>query len=81
MPTTVRKPDGARRAKNPQPLHAAQIPDALLTLTSVLALTGLGKTSVWAKAATGELKPIRMGKRCTRWRAADVTAFLQAQGK
>jgi prophage regulatory protein len=69
-----------RRKRSPQPLHAAEIPDALLKLSTVLALTGLGKTSVYAKAATGELTPIRMGKRCTRWRAGQVRQFLQAQG-
>jgi hypothetical protein len=33
----------------------------------------------------GSKKPgqvtIRRGNRCTRWRSADVTAWLQAQGK
>ena len=67
--------------RNVQPLHAAENPDALLKLSTVLALTGLGKTSVYARAATGELTPIRMGKRCTRWRAGQVQQFLQAQGK
>lgn len=64
-----------------QPLHALQIADALLRLSTVKALTGLGKTSIYARAATGELTPIRIGKRCTRWKASDVTAWLQAQGK
>ena len=69
------------RKRSPQPLHAAEIPDALLKLSTVVALTGLGKTSVYAKALTGELTPIRLGKRCTRWRARQVQQFLQAQGK
>lgn len=69
------------RHRSPQPLQAAQIADALLKLATVQALTGLGKTSIYAKAATGELTPIRMGKRCTRWRSAEVLRFLQAQGK
>lgn len=79
--TVPTQTDGARRATTLQPLHAAQIADALLRLPTVQALTGLSKTSIYAKAAAGELTPIRMGKRCTRWRAADVLAFLQAQGK
>ena len=69
------------RKRQSQPLHAAQIADALLKLATVQALTGLGKTTIYAKAATGELTPIRMGKRCTRWRAGQVQQFLQAQGK
>jgi prophage regulatory protein len=64
-----------------QPLHAAQISEALLKLATVQALTGRGKTSIYARAATGELTPIRMGRRCTRWRAGQVQQFLQAQGK
>lgn len=81
MPATVPMPPGARRESNPQPLHAAQIADALLRLATVQAITGLSKTTIYAKAAAGELTPIRMGKRCTRWKAGDVTAWLQAQGK
>ena len=69
------------RHRSPQPLQAAQIADALLKLATVQALTGLGKTTIYAKAATGELTPIRLGKRCTRWRAGQVQQFLQAQGK
>lgn len=69
------------RKREPQPLHAAQIAEALLKLATVQALTGLGKTTIYAKAATGELTPIRLGKRCTRWRAGQVQQFLQAQGK
>lgn len=81
MPATVPTKPEARRASVPQPLHAAQIADALLKLATVQALTGLGKTTIYAKAASGELTPIRMGKRCTRWQAGQVIAFLQAQGK
>jgi prophage regulatory protein len=71
----------APRQKAQQPLNAAEVADALLRLTTVQALTGLSKTTLYSKAATGELTPIRMGKRCTRWKAGDVTAWLQAQGK
>ena len=82
MPATVSiKPESLKRASAAQPLHAAQIADALLKLATVQALTGLGKTTIYAKAATGELTPIRLGKRCTRWRAGQVQQFLQAQGK
>ncbi len=69
------------RERMPQPLHAAEVPDALLKLVTVQALTGLGKTTLYAMAAAGELVPIRRGARCTRWRAGDVISWLQAQGK
>lgn len=69
------------RKRGDQPLHAAQIADALLKLQTVLALTGLGKTSIYERIKTGEFKPVRLGSRCTRFRASDVQAWLQAQGK
>ena len=75
------RPETLKRAPAAQPLHAVQIADALLKLATVQALTGLGKTTIYAKDATGELTAIRLGKRCTRWRAGQVQQFLQAQGK
>jgi prophage regulatory protein len=79
--TNPHQPD-ARRASNPQPLHAAQISDALLRLPTVQAVTGLSKTTIYTLVARQDFpQPIRRGNRCTRWRSADVTAWLQAQGK
>lgn len=69
------------KPRTEQPLHAAQIADALLKLRTVQALTGLGKTSIYERIKTGEFKPVRLGKRCTRFRAADIQAWLQAQGQ
>ncbi len=69
------------KARNEQPLHAAQIADALLKLQTVQALTGLGKTSIYERIKTGEFKPVRLGPRCTRFRAADIQAWLRAQGR
>ncbi len=41
-------------------------------------LLGLGERTVWKLSAAGQLpKPVRMG-RTTRWRRADLEAFLQA---
>lgn len=75
--TTETKP--CRRIE--QPLQAAQIHDALLKLPTVQALTGLGKTSIYELIKAGELKPVKLGARCTRFRAGDVQAWLQAQAK
>jgi len=80
--TNIAKPTSTKsRASSRQPLHAAQIHDALLKLKTVQALTGLGKTSIYERIKTGEFKPVRLGTRCTRFRAGDVNAWLQAQGK
>lgn len=74
--------DSTTRERIPQPLHAAQVPDALLKLATVQALTGLGKTTLYTLVSRQHFpQPIRRGARCTRWRAGDVMAWLQAQGK
>lgn len=67
-----------------QPLHAAQVAEALLRIATVEAVTGLGRSSIYAKlkAADGSFpQPIRLGARCTRFRAGDIQAWLAAQGR
>ena len=75
--TTPAKPS---RKDEAQPLHAAQLADALLKMQTVTALTGLSASSIYRLVTAGELKPIRRGTRCTRFRAGDITAWLRAQG-
>ncbi len=68
------------RARPQQPLHALQVADALLRLATVEAITGLGRSTIYAKLANNEFpEPIRLGARCTRFRAGDVQAWLAAQ--
>lgn len=63
-----------------QPLHAAQVADALLRLNTVEAITGLSRSTIYAKVKAGEfVEPVRLGTRCTRFRAGDVQAWLAAQ--
>jgi predicted DNA-binding transcriptional regulator AlpA len=71
--------DPKPKTRSDQPLHAAQIADALLKLRTVQALTGLGKTSIYERIKTGEFKPVKLGARATRFRAGDIQAWLQAQ--
>ena len=64
----------------PQPLAVVQIDDALLRKATVSAITGLSSSSVDRKTAQGVFpKPIKMGARCTRWRAGDVRKWLADQ--
>lgn len=78
---------GTRVATKPrnrasQPLHAAQLSEALLRLATVEAITGLGRSTIYAKLKAREfVEPVRLGARCTRWRAGDVQAWLAAQGR
>lgn len=64
-----------------QPLQALQLPDALLKMQTVTQATGISSATVYRGVAAGTFpQPVRMGKRCTRWRAVDVRAWIQAQG-
>ncbi|WP_175423648.1 helix-turn-helix transcriptional regulator [Inhella inkyongensis] len=78
---TSPRPELKRKGLTEQPLQAAQISEALLKLKTVQALTGLGKTSVYARIKTGEFRPIHLSKRAVRFRAGDIQAWLQAQGQ
>lgn len=69
------------RKTSTQPLHAAQIADALLKLQTLQDLSGMGRTSLYARIKAGELQVVRLGSRCTRVRASEAQRFLQALGK
>lgn len=72
----------APKARQPelQPLHAVQVADALLKLRTVQALTGLSRSTIYARLSRNEFpQPVRLGARCTRFRAGDVQAWLAAQ--
>lgn len=67
--------------RNPQPLHAVQLDDALLRIKTVTHACGVSVSTIYRKIAAGEFPaPVRLGARCTRWKAADVRAWIQAQG-
>ena len=70
-----------RGTVNPQPLHAAQVADALLTIRTASAISGLSASTIYRKSATDPTFPklIRIGRRCTRIRAGPFTAWLSAQ--
>lgn len=66
---------------NPQPLQAAQIADALLTLKTASAIAGISEATIYRKAAADPTFPklIRLGTRCTRIRAGDLTAWIASK--
>lgn len=65
-----------------QDVHAVQIPEALLKLRTVEAVTGISGSSIYRKLKAGDFPaPIKDGLRCTRWRAKDVTAWLRSRGE
>lgn len=62
-------------------MHAATIPDALLKLATAAAVAGMSEPTLYRKVKTDPTFPrlIKLGKRCTRIRAGDLTAWLNAQ--
>jgi len=69
-----------QRQRTPQPLDAANNPDALLNVETVSALAGISRATVYQFETEGRFpQAIRLGTRCTRWRAGDVTDWLKAQ--
>lgn len=75
-PSTVTK---SGRAPS-QPLQTLEIPDALLKIQTVCAVTGQSESSVRRGVAAGTFpKPVKRGTRCTRWVAGSVSAWLQSQ--
>ena len=81
-PTTAEHSAPKPRKENPQPLSVAALPDALLNLRTAGAVGGVSTATIYRKAATDPTFPklIRIGARCTRIRAGDLTAWLAAQG-
>ena len=81
QPTASQAAQQGARGK-PQPLHVAQIAEALLKMPTAAAVAGMSEATLYRKAATDPSFPrlIKMGKRCTRIRAGELTAWLAAQG-
>lgn len=70
----------AHKRRNPQPIEVAANPDSLLNVETVSALIGAGRSRIYDLESKGLFpSAIRLGTRCTRWRAGDVTDWLKAQ--
>jgi len=63
-----------------QSLQALHIPEALLKIQTVIAVTGLSESTIRRKVAEGKFPaPVKDGTRCTRWVAGNVTNWLRAK--
>ena len=60
----------------PTSAHKKNRRTELLTVPEVSEWTRLSRRSIWALLASGELTPIRLGRRATRIDAAEVEAFI-----
>ena len=65
----------------PQPLHAAQVADALLKMSTASALAGMAVSTLYRRAADDPTFPklVKLGRRCTRIRAGDMMAWLASK--
>lgn len=71
-----------RVLRNLQPLQVADNPSALLRFSTVQALTGLSRSTIYARVKAGTFPaPLRQGSRCSRWRAGGITEWLAAVGQ
>ncbi|ADU36937.1 helix-turn-helix transcriptional regulator [Variovorax paradoxus] len=62
-----------------QTVELSKNPAALLRIATVQSLTGLSRTTIYCKAAQGEFpSPLKLGSRCSRWRASSISEWLEA---
>ena len=74
-------PERRPRRVTVQTLDSLKIPEALLKISTVTAVTGLSESSIRRKVASGDfLAPVKDGTRCTRWVSAKVQNWLRAKG-
>ena len=80
-PTTIADQSASKARKGThQPLEAAALPDALLRIKTVAEQVGLSVATIYRKLDEGQFpQPVRLGARCTRWKAADIRAWVIAQ--
>lgn len=75
---TRKPPATSRGLPAPYPLEAG----GLLRLPQVLALLGVSKSTWWKLVRDGRApQAVKLGDRCTCWRAADIAAFIEKAGQ
>lgn len=78
QPATVSRRHSRAPAQTIQALH---IPEALLKIQTVIAVTGLSESTIRRRIAEGKFpSPVKDGTRCTRWVAGQVSNWLRAKG-
>ena len=52
----------------------------ILRIREVLRITGLGRSSLYAKVARGDFpRPVKIGKRASGWLSSEVSDWLQSR--
>lgn len=79
--STPSVPMRRKRTVATQTLDSLKIPEALLKIQTVVAVTGDSESTIRRGVANGTFPaPVKRGTRCTRWVAADVLNWLRARG-
>lgn len=69
----------ANTSGNRQPLHVAQLNAALLNVKTVMATTGLSRSTLHAKCKAGTFPaPIKLSARCVRWHSEAIREWIDA---
>ncbi|PKO74644.1 MAG: transcriptional regulator [Betaproteobacteria bacterium HGW-Betaproteobacteria-15] len=67
---------------NQEPPAQANHSERLLRLEEVESRSGLKRSSIYTKAGAGEFPaPLKLSRRCTRWKSSEVDAWVSAQDK
>lgn len=72
------------RHKRPplQTVQSISIPESLLKLQTVIEVTGMSESTIKRRISDGSFpKPIRLGTRCVRWVAGQVSDWLRSQAQ
>lgn len=75
----MKKQLDASTPSNSQPLHVAQLKDALLNVKTVQKITGLSRSTLHAKVKGGTFPaPIKLSARCIRWTSQSIQQWIQS---
>jgi prophage regulatory protein len=70
------------RAARSQPLSVVDVDGGLLTLETVMDLTGLRKSQVYALIRSGQFpESVKVSKRSVRWRAEELRVWMTRRGR
>lgn len=81
-PSTPAMGSSTARRSTEQPASTLHIPGALLLPAVTAIVTGLSIPTLYRKCRAQPQEfpaPVKLGTRCTRWRADDVRAWLAAR--
>ncbi len=53
--------------------------DRLITVDDVKLMLSIGTTTLYKLCRNGKLHPIKLSRRCTRFRVSEICAFINAQ--